>query len=393
MKEDPGAMADAIVVGAGVVGASVAFHLAERGVDTLVLDREGPAAGSTARSGALVRAHYPTALETSLAWESLTQYFEPWGERVGGGCGFTRTGFAYLSGEENEEALRHNVAMQREIGVETDIISPDELREIDPELRSDGVTLAAHEPRGGYADPTATAVGFLRAAEALGARFERRSVTGIVERGGEVWGVHTTEGAMEARTVVLAAGAWSVPIAGSVGLDLPIRPARVRVALFERPYSLPTHLTIIDTVEGFYARPAAERATLVGSRSSLEWLDDPDEPEPAPDPAFIGEASWMVGRRIPALEGTPYRSGRSGVLDMTPDGRPILGPVGPDGLFLAAGWSGTGFKKAPAVGAEVARWVVDGAPKRPDLEGYGLGRFEAGRLIRGEFEYGARTPH
>jgi len=385
---------DTIVVGAGVVGASVAFHLAERGVETLVLDRDGPAAGSTARSGALIRAHYPTALETSLAWESLTEYFEPWGERIGGGCGFTRTGFAYLAEEENEEALRHNVAMQQKTGVETSLITPDELLEIDPALRTDGVTLAAHEPCGGYADPTATTVGFLRAAEDLGARFERRRVTGIVERGDTVRGVYTDDGIMEARTVVLAAGAWSLPIAGSVGLELPIRPARVRVALFERPYSLPTHLTLIDTVEGFYARPAAERATLVGSRSSLEWLAGPDEPEAAPDPAFTEAASRMVGRRIPALAGAPYRSGRSGILDVTPDGRPILGPEGPDGLFLAAGWSGTGFKKAPAVGAEVARWVVDGAPKRPELETYDLRRFEEDRLIRGDYEYGAnRTPH
>ncbi len=98
-------MPEAIVIGAGVVGASVAFHLAERGVETLLLDRDGPAAGSTARSGALIRAHYPTALEAELAWESLTEYFEPWGERVGGGCGFTSTGFAYLVGDENVEAL------------------------------------------------------------------------------------------------------------------------------------------------------------------------------------------------------------------------------------------------------------------------------------------------
>ena len=384
---------EAIVIGAGVVGASIAFHLAERGVDTLVLDRDGPAAGSTARSGALVRAHYPTALETSLAWESITKYFEPWGERVGGGCGFTRTGFAYLAGGANEEALRHNVAMQSEIGVETYLITPDGLRGLDPALRTDGVTLAAHEPRGGYADPTATAIGLLRAAEALGARFERRHVTALFEHGGELRGVHTEKGTMEAPIVVLAAGAWSVPIAGSVGLDLPIQPARVRVALFERPYSLPTHLTLIDTVEGFYARPAAERATLVGSRSSLEWLDDPDEPETSPGTEFIEAAVRMVGRRIPAMGEAPYRSGRSGVLDMTPDGRPILGPEGPDGLFLATGWSGTGFKKAPAVGEEVARWILEGAPKRPELVGYDLDRFEEGRLIQGDFEYGVRTPH
>ena len=385
--------ADAVVVGAGVVGASIAFHLAERGVKTVVLDREGPAAGSTARSGALIRAHYPTALEADLAWESLTDYFEPWGERVGGGCGFTRTGFAYLVGEGNAEALRHNVALQRSVGVETTLVGLEELEDLDPALRTGGISIAAFEPRGGYADPAATAVGLLRAAEALGARFERRRVTALLERGGGIGGVQTSGGPLDAGAVVLAAGAWSVPLAEGVGLELPIRPARVRVALFERPYELPTHLTLIDTTGGFYARPAAERATLVGSRDSLEWLPGPDEPTPEPDPIFIGEASRKIGRRIPALASAPYRSGRSGILDMTPDTRPILGPAGPEGLFLAVGWSGTGFKKAPAVGAELARWVADGAPKRPQLECYGPSRFEEGAPIRGEHEYAASAPH
>ena len=384
---------EAIVVGAGVVGASVAFHLAERGVDTLVLDSEGPAAGSTARSGALIRAHYPTALETELAWESLTGYFERWDERVGGGCGFTRTGFAYLVGEENVEALKHNVAMQREVGVETGIVGPEGLREIDPSLRTDGLTLAAYEPRGGYADPVATAVGLLRAAQALGARFERRRATALLHSGEKIRGVHTTQGPIEAETVVLAAGAWSVSLTGGVGFVLPIRPARVRVALFERPYELPTHLTLIDATQGFYARPAAERATLVGSRDSLEWLPTPDEPTPEPDGAFVADVSRKLARRVPALGGAPYRSGRSGILDMTPDGRPILGPAGPEGLFLAIGWSGTGFKKAPAVGAELARWVTDGAAKRPELGDYRLTRFEEGTQIRGKHEYAASGPH
>jgi sarcosine oxidase subunit beta len=382
--------ADAIVVGAGVVGASIAFHLAERGVDTLVLDRDGPAAGSTARSGALIRAHYPTALEADLTWESITAYFEPWGERVGGGCGFTRTGFAYLVGEENVDPLQHNVALQRGVGVETELVWPEDLHEIAPALHTEGIALAAFEPRGGYADPVATAVGFLRAAHA---RFERRRVMSLLERGGRIRGVQTDGGSLEAKTVVLAAGAWSVSLAEGVGLGLPIRPARVRVALFERPYDLPTHLTLIDTTEGFYARPAAENATLVGSRDSLEGLWSPDEPTPEPDSAFVEGASRKLGRRIPALVDAPYRSGRSGILDMTPDGRPILGPAGPEGLFLAAGWSGTGFKKAPAVGAEIARWVSEGAPKRPELESYTLTRFEEGALIRGDNEYAASAPH
>ena len=386
-------MPEAIVVGAGVVGASVAFHLAEEGIDTLVVDQEGPAAGSTARSGALIRAHYPTALEADLAWESLTEYFEPWGERMGGGCGFTRTGFAYLAGEDGVEALRHNVTLQRRVGVETELIGPEELVEIDPALRTDGVALAAYEPHGGYADPTATTVGFLRAALAHGARFERRRVTALRKRADEVVGVETEGGWLDACVVVLAAGAWSAPLAAGAGLELPIHPARVQVALFERPYSLPTHLTLIDSALGFYARPTAERDTLVGTRASLSWLDDPDVWEPVPDLAFVEEAANLLSRRIPLLGDAPYRSGRAGMLDMTPDGRPILGPEGPEGLYLAVGWSGAGFKKAPAVGAELARWICEGAPHREELKAYTLDRFRTGDLIFGEHEPGAKSPH
>lgn len=388
-------MTEAIVVGAGVVGASTAFHLAERGVDTLVLDPNGPAAASTPRSGALIRAHYPTALEADLAWESLTEYFEPWGERVGGGCGFTRTGFARLAAEGDAGALKSNVAVLRdEVGVETRLVDPEDLAELDPALATGDVALAAYEPRGGYADPAATAIGFLRAARDLGARFEARRVTRLLAPGDGIRGVETDAGVYEARTVVLAAGAWSVPLAAGVGLDLPIAPARTQVALFERPYAVPTHLTVIDSVLGVYARPTADHCTLVGhSGEETELLDDPDDLAPEPDREFIARMGRKIGHRIPALGGAPYRLGRAGVLDMTPDGRPVLGPEGPDGLFLAAGWSGTGFKKAPAVGAELARWATDGRPRRPRLPDYALRRFERGALISGDHEYGARTPH
>jgi sarcosine oxidase subunit beta len=386
-------MSEVIVIGAGVVGASVAFHLAERGVKTLLIDREGPAAGSTARSGALIRAHYPTKLEADLAWESLIRYFEPWNERVGGGCGFTRTGFAYLVAQENVTALRYNVVLQQRAGVETGLVGPDQLAEIEPALTTDGIALAAYEPRGGYADPTATTVGFLRAAQALGARFERHRATALLLRNDRIQGVQTEEGPLPSDAVVLAAGARSVPLAADVGLDLPIQPAMVQVALFERPYELPAHLTLIDTTQGFYARPAAEHATLVGSRDSLEWTDDPDAPIPEPGATFIAQASRKLAQRLPLFAGAPYRSGRSGILDMTPDGRPVLGPAGPEGLYLATGWSGTGFKKAPAVGAELARWVSDGAPERPELKSYQLNRFEEGALIRGEHEYAFSAPH
>ncbi|MGF1471080.1 MAG: NAD(P)/FAD-dependent oxidoreductase [Rubrobacteraceae bacterium] len=386
-------MPEAIVVGAGVVGASTAFHLAERGIETLVLDPGGPAAGSTPRSGALIRCHYPTSLEADLARESITDYFEPWGERVGGGCGFTRTGFAYLAGEDRVEAIRYNVNLQQKVNVETELLEPEELREIDRSLRLEGVALVAYEPRGGYADPAATTLGFLRAAEALGVRFEPRAVTGLRVSGGAVTGVETDLGAVHAGTVVLAAGAWSVPLAAGVGLNLPIRPSRVQLAIFDRPYSLTSHLTIIDSALGFYARPTSEQATLAGLRDSFDWLESPDDWEESPDPGFADEVSSVLGERIPDLRGTPYRAGRAGILDVTPDGRPVLGPEGPEGLYLAIGWSGTGFKKAPAVGNELARWISEGQPRRPELSTYNLDRFHTGDLIFGKYEPVVRSPH
>ncbi len=389
-------MTDVIVVGAGVVGLSTAFHLAERGMDTLVLDRQVLAAGSTMRSGALIRAHYPTILEADLAWESLTEYFEKWGERVGGGCGFTRTGFVRLAAEEHKEALMANVAMLKEqVGVETELVGPTDLGEIDDSLVRDDISIAAYEPRGGYADPAATALGFLKAAEDLGARFECRRVEALLERKGKMFGVRTTDGDLEAPVVVLAAGAWSVPLAACVGVELPIRPARVQVSLFERPAELPTHLTFIDPANEVYARPTADRGTLVGRRiTEAEWLDNPDSYAPDADKEFVTEAARRIGERIPMLKGAPYRSGWAGVVDVTPDGRPIMGPEGPEGLYLGVGWSGAGFKKASAVGSELARWISEGYPKRHGLSDYGLERFEKGHLIRGQYEYSASAgPH
>lgn len=387
--------AEAVVVGAGVVGSSVAFHLAERGIETLVLDRNLPASGSTARSAGLVRAHYPTALEADLAWESITGYFEHWGERVGGGCGFTRTGFAFLAPEEGRNDVVANTEMLRdEVGVETEMIGPDELSGLDPAISVKGVSAAAYEPRGGYADPGSTAIGFLRAAQRHGASFEQRTVTALEEREGTLTGVVTAQGTVSADKVIVCAGSHSRHLASTVGLDLPISPARIQVALFARPFTVPTHLTMIDAAEDITIRPTADRCTFVSMRmSELEWLEDADRYETDIEERTARIAGERLGRRIPALERASRRLGWSGVLDMTPDGRPAMGPAGPEGLYLCCGWSGKGFKKAPAVGNEASRWMVEGSPSRKSMMSYTPERFEKGDLIRGRHEYGVKTPN
>lgn len=387
--------AEAVVVGAGVVGSSVAFHLAERGMETLVVDRGLPASGPTARSAGLVRAHYPTALEADLAWESITDYFEHWGERVGGGCGFTRTGFALLAAEEGRSDVAANTMMLREeVGIETELIGPEELASLDPAVSVEGVSAAAYEPRGGYADPGSTAISLLRAAERNGASFERQVVRGLEERGEKLVGVTTSEGTIYSDYVILCAGSWSRQLASTVGLDLPISPARIQVVLFGRPFTVPTHLTMIDAVEDITIRPTADRCSLVSMRmSELEWLEDADQYRTNVEERTVRIAGERLGRRIPALEAAPQRLGWSGVLDMTPDSRPTMGPAGPEGLYLCCGWSGKGFKKAPAVGNEMSRWVTGGSPAREQLLSYTPERFETGDLIIGRHEYGVKTPH
>lgn len=387
-------MVDVIVVGAGVIGSSVAFHLAEQGTDVVQLDPTGGFAGQTPRSGAIVRSHHAHLVEADLAWESLTSYYETWAERVGGSCGFTHTGFAYLADAGDEGAVRANVTMLREQGIDNELLGPEQLCEREPSVTTDGISVVAYERRGGYADPTATTLSLQQAARRHGARVERRRVLALTERDGAITGVRTDQGDMDAASVVLAAGVWSPQLAATVGLDVPVRPARIQVMLFERPYELPTHLTMTDVAHDVYLRPTAERCTLVGRHApEREWLSEPDEFRGEPDAPFVAEGRARLGRRIPALADAPYRLGRACALDLTPDGRPILGPSGFDGLHLATGWSGGGFAKAPAVGAELARWITTGAPDRKDLTAFTLQRFASGELITADHEYGATGPH
>lgn len=382
--------ADVVVVGAGIVGASIAFHLAERGAAVAVLDRDGPVAGSTARSGGIVSCFDNTAVEAGLAWESVTEYFEHWGERVGGGCGFTRTGSAILAAADDAEALRAVTAVQAAGGIDVTLVPGPELAEMEPYAYLGDVHTASYQPRGGYADPAATTLGFLRAGEPRGVRFARRRVTAVRESGGRVTGVATDAGDVSCGAVVLAAGAWSVPLAASAGVELPVRASRIQVMLYERPYAIPMHLTMGDLINDLYLRSTADRCTLAGRDAPVrEWLDDPDAYRRELDDDAIADVHVRLGRRFPALAERPYRLGRTAVLDMTADGKAILGPLGPDGLFTAVGWSGSGFGKAPAVGAELARWILDGEPRRPNLKRFQVGRFAEGALIQGEGTYAA----
>src|SRR5579883_1306121 len=379
--------ADVIVVGAGVVGASIAFHLARLGAGRVqVIERRWVASGNTRKSGALVRMHYTDPHQARLALTSLP-YFQHWGDLVGGDCGFRQTGYLMVVSPENGERLRQNVAMLQGVGVNTRIVSPGEIRELQPHVSLDGVGLGAYEPESGFADGRRTAEAFMRRAVDLGVTLrEGVAVTGIRLAGERIAGVETTAGPAEADAVVIVAGPWSAALLAGVGVTLPITPRRAELAFVRRPPEfVDEHMVFMDNAAGCYFRPHAGMLSAVGTgRRDYAIVDDRDGYDERNAPGFIAEALERVARRLPELREAAYETGHAGVYDMSPDGKAILDRVpGVDGLFIAAGFSGTGFKKSPAVGACMAELVLEGAARTCPIAPFRVGRFAEGEPLAG----------
>ncbi|MBP8165302.1 MAG: FAD-binding oxidoreductase, partial [Anaerolineales bacterium] len=215
---------DAIIIGAGVVGTSIAFHLAERGLKPLIVERRTVASGATGHSSGLVRMHYDLRAESELAFVSFKQYFSNWRERVGGECGFMQTGFLQIAKREHEDKLRGNVANHQRIGINTSVITADDVKKLFPDLLTDQFDFAAYEPDSGYADATLTTNSMLEAAKRMGATLiQNCEVTGILASGGRVSGVTTTQGDLSAPIIINAAGTWAAHIGRMAGVDIPFQ--------------------------------------------------------------------------------------------------------------------------------------------------------------------------
>jgi sarcosine oxidase subunit beta len=380
-----------------VVGCSLAFHLARAGARVRVFDKGGICAGMSARSGALVRMHYTFAPEAELAWKSL-RYFRNWNEMVGGQCGFVETGFAVVVAERNAQRLRANVAMLQGVGVDTEVVSPAELHKLEPNTFVENVALAAVEPRSGYADPVATTESLAAAAQRHGAQFLTKTpVVNIVHRGGRATGVvDGTVRVHEADAVCVVAGPWTDALLAPLGAKIGIKSERAQIAFFKRPPQL-RHYIYIDTIAGSYFRPHGDDLTLAGLGGwKPEAEANPDDFHEANDNDFIAAVRARLARRIPAMADAPYARGHAGIYDVSPDSRAVMGRVpGIDGLFVAAGFSGTGFKTAPAVGASMAELILTGASTTVDLTPFGFDRIVSGRLIESpnEYEMGAGFGH
>ena len=383
--------ADVIVVGAGVQGASLAFHLARRGARVLILERETIASGATGRSSGFVRMHYDLASDARLAAGSF-EYFRDWSGRVGSGdCGFVQTGFVQLVPAGQEDVLRANVATLQGLGIDTCTIGREELEQIAPGIAARGVGAAAYEPQSGYADPAGTAAGFIGAAREHRARIiQGCRVISVTVNGDRVSGVETDRGAFGAPVVVDVAGAWAPRLAETVGVVVPVEPWRHDTAFFGLPPRAPGRFPIvIDNENEVYFRPEGRDLMLVGLEIANDVGGSPDRDLAPITTDTVALMAARVCARMPWMIEGSFRTAHGGQDGITPDQRPIIGPAGPDGFFLACGFSGTGFKTAPAVGAALAELILDGSATTADISAYGLDRFERGRLLVGEHPYGA----
>lgn len=375
--------ADAVVVGGGVIGASVAFHLAAAGAGRVVVcEQYRPASrGATSRSGGLLRMHHTDPHEARLAMLSLPTFAE-WTERVGGRSGYCRTGFVVVVGPKHAEDLRANVAMLRSLGVATEPLEPADLGRMHPDWSLEGVGAAAWEPDGGYADPALCAVGFLEGAERRGAEvMEGVRATGLRTAGGRVRAVETSAGAVSTDVVVMATSTWRAPVPPEAGVSVEVRPRHIGVCFLDASAVGAESLgTCIDDTTGAYFRPHPGNRLLLGVSTEVPELDPDLEPPPiGPEP--VREARERLARRIPALAGARFAGARSGFDGYTPDRRALIGPApGLTGLYLAVGFSGGGFKVAPAVGRAVAEEVLTGRCA-PEVEAYRPDRFDVGGAI------------
>jgi sarcosine oxidase subunit beta len=376
--------ADVVIIGGGVMGTSIAYHLTQRGVGRVVLlEKNYLGSGSSGKSSAIIRTHYSVDITARMALWSL-HTFAHFGDLIGGDAGFVQTGMVIVAPAHEADALRHKIDFLAGLGINTRLLSLEELHEIHPGLHTDDLAVAAYEPDSGYADPSGTILAFATAARVGGTVISQGTeVTAVLARRGKVQGVRTARGEVSSPVVICAAGPWAKRVAGTVGIELPLKATRHQILTVRRhAETAARHPVYADFVHATYFRPEGEHLTLVGSLEDQEEAGeaDPDRYNEKVDFPFIETYSDRLCRRVPIMQGSFAQGGWAGLYTETPDAHPILDRFpDPEGLYVAVGFSGHGFKLSPTIGAMMAEFVTTGG-----CEAFDLRRFRASRFAEGE---------
>jgi sarcosine oxidase subunit beta len=366
--------ASVVVVGGGVIGTSVAFHLAEAGVpDVVLIERDELAAGSTSKAAGGVRAQFSDALNVQLGARSL-RAFADFGARPGHEIDFRPVGYLFLlSREQDVAAFERSIALQNRLGVPSRLLDPREATRLSPPIDPDGLLAAAFSPEDGLATPEAVVQGYAAGARRHGAQIQTAcELLEVRVRGEELRAAVTSKGVVETPALVCAAGAWSRRVGEMVGVDLPVTPYRRQVLVTEPLPDLPERLPMtIDFTSSFYFH--REGAGLLMGMS-LE--DEPPGFNLARDDAWIPRLAEVLARRAPSLAEVGVAGGWAGLYEVTPDHNALIGEAPrPARLLYATGFSGHGFLQGPAVG-EVVRDLFLGRSPEVDVAPLAVDRFQ-----------------
>jgi sarcosine oxidase, subunit beta len=383
---------DVVIVGGGIEGCAAAWALAGRGItDVTIVERETVGSGGTGKSSGVVRCHYGVASLAAMATQAL-EVFENAEAIFGADIGFHQTGYVVGVGPENVAALQASMAGQRAVGVRTEDIDATEVAKLWPVADLEPFGAFAWEERGGYGDAYQTAQAFAAAARRSGVTLRQgAAVAEIVVEGDRATGVRLADGSVVAAgTVVVAAGPWSVPLLAAHGIELPVTAHREQIVLIDPGCELGPVPVFSDLVSLQYVRPESGGEILFGN-SDLAVLEpaDPDHYSNQATEAFIDLTVEKVGTRFPGLDRASIASTYAGCYDVTPDFNPVISRAPVDGLVVAAGFSGHGFKISPSVGRLVADLVVEGRSTLPDVaeSDFRLSRFAEGALLRSPHPY------
>ncbi|KUI33197.1 FAD-dependent oxidoreductase [Mycobacterium sp. IS-1742] len=384
--------ADVVIVGGGLEGAAAAWALTERGITNVVVaERHTVGSGMTGKSSGIVRCHYGVSSLAAMATSSL-ETFEKAEQLFGGDIGFRQTGYVVGVGAQNVDAMRKSLAAQRAVGVQTEEIDAAEVAKMWPYADLEPFAAFGWEPRGGYGDAYQTAQAFAIAARSAGVRVRQSTaVQSLVTDGQRVTGVKLADGGeISAETVVVATGAWTRPFLAQHGIDVPIRVVREQIVMIDPGVELGQVPVFSDLVSLQYIRPEPDGTVLFGNSDLADNEDtDPDNYLNRATDDFVDITVDKVGTRFPGFPDASITSSYAGCYDVTPDWNPVISRTDLDGLIVAAGFSGHGFKIAPAVGRLVADLIVDGHsadPRIPETD-FRLSRFAEGDLLTTPYPY------